>query len=384
MKSKKINPCFITEDFYPDFIGGQGIYGKNLVEKLAKNNIKVTVFAEDRGVRKKYWQDKKNIKLILVPFCFGNQLVLAFLEYLYFIIYERKNYYNIIHVNQLSGLFFALFKSKNVGKIVVSCHNTNYDMWQVEDFWLKKLLYLPLIWLEKIIYENSDGIIFNSSLEERDLLNYFQIKNKPTKSVYLSGPEINFTDIEKKQAYKKVRQKLGLETNAKIVLYLGRIVKRKKVETLIKAANNLYKNYNNYKIYIIIIGQGNDLNRLKLIAPANVKFLGFVEDIKDYYLASDLFVLTSIAEGGFSLSVLEAAGYGLPLIVSPSVAGFPIVRENKNGYIVDSDDSKNLAEKILLVLKQQEKFSQESLRLSRSFTWEKTARETLNFYQSLL
>lgn len=378
--------CFITEDFYPDFIGGQGIYGKNLVENLAKKNVKVTVFAEDRGERKKYWRNKKNIKLILVPFCFGNQLVLAFLEYLSFIIYERNNYYDVVHANQLSGLLFALFKPNNVKKVVLSIHNTNYDMFLETKSLIKKILYQPLIFLERLMYRHIEGLLFCSPAEEEAFKKNYLVINKPLKIVYL-GHDSSFvkTSEDKRQMTReKVRKALNLSKDAKIILYVGRIVKRKKVETLVRAANNIYNYYKNYNIYILVIGQGNDLNHLKATAPPNVKFLGFVEDTKNYYLASDLFVLTSVAEGGFSLSVLEAASYGLPLIVSPSVAGFPIIEDGRNGYIVNSDDSKNLAEKIISVLKQQEEFSQESLKRSKNFTWEKCTKATAEFYQSLL
>jgi glycosyltransferase involved in cell wall biosynthesis len=381
--------CFITEDFYPCIIGGQGIYGKNLVENLTKNKVLVTVLAENKSGRKQYWENKKNVKLILVPFCFGNQLLLAFFEYLYFILYERKNYYDIVHANQLSGFFFAVIKPKNVGKIVISVHNTNYDMSLETKSFIKRFFYQPLIFLEKIMYQLADGLIFNSPDEENIFKKYFGIERVASKSVYLGPASSASLRIRRGEVRDKIRKELDLPEEAKIVLYVGRIVKRKKVETLVRAMCELYNSYKSYKYYkdynpiAVIIGQGSDLNRLKAMASPNVKFLGFVENTKDYFLAADLFALTSVAEGGFSLSVLEAASYGLPLIVSPSVAGFPIIKEGKNGYIVNPDDVNNLTKKILLTLKNQEKFSKESLRLSKNFSWEKTTSETLKFYSDV-
>ncbi len=124
-----IKVCFATEDFYPDFIGGQGIYGYHLVKELVKVGCDVTVLAENKNGRAKFWQHE-NIKLILVPFCFGNQLILALTQYFLFILKSSHIYFDIVHANQLSGLFFILLRPKNVGKIVVSVHNTNYDMAQ--------------------------------------------------------------------------------------------------------------------------------------------------------------------------------------------------------------------------------------------------------------
>lgn len=369
--------CFITEDFYPNFIGGQGVYGYHLVKNLAKLGHEVTILAEKRGERDRFWRDFKYIKLYLVPFCFGNQLILAFLEYFYFKKNLSKQYFDIVHANQLSGLFFVLLRPKNVGKIIVSAHNTNYDMAQKTDSGLKWILYQMLIWLEKIVYKRADGLLFNSEDEETDLKKYYKIEN-PVKSINPGVDIPKITQNEKQKAREKIRGDLGVKKNQKIILYVGRLVKRKKVNTLIQAVS-LIKS-----VKLLIIGRGVERKNLEKIAGSNVEFLGFIDDTRSYFLASDCFVAVSVAEGGFLLSSLEAASFGLPLILSPSAAGFPIIKEGENGYIIEPDNPKLLADKIKIVLKSSRQMGEESRKIVRQFSWEKCTRKTLDFYRFLL
>src|SRR6266542_2191069 len=126
-----------------------------------------------------------------------------------------------MNANQLSGLFFILFKPNNVGKIVISIHNTNFDMAQETDSFLKWIFYQPLIWLEKIVYQRADGLLFNSPDEEKALKNYYNITIL-TKSVYLG---VDLPNISKNEKVLN-RRNLGFYPNQKIVLYLGRLVKR--------------------------------------------------------------------------------------------------------------------------------------------------------------
>lgn len=371
--------CFVTEEFYPNFVGGQGVYGYHIVSKLAKLGHQITVLAEYRSGRAVFWQGKKNIQLISVPFCFKNPLILAFFEYVAFILKFRNRYFDIVHANQLSGLFFVLLKPKNVGKVIVSIHHTNYDMHEITGFWLKRLFYQPLIWLERIMYNRSDGLLFNSQDEEEAVSSYYNLKNRQTTFVNLGVDMPYFTTVERQKAKKSIRKNLKIAKEATIVLYVGRLVKKKKINVFLSALSQL--NESKKDIFGIIIGRGKDSEHLKTLAPPNVFFTGFVSDTKPYFLSADCFVTTSVAEGGFLLTGLEAASFGLPLILSPSAAGFPIIKEGVNGFIADPDDPKKLASLIKRVGRE---MGEESRRLARQFSWEKCTSQTLDFYRFLV
>lgn len=379
---QKLKICFVTEDFYPSFIGGQGIYGHNLVKQLAQSGHHITVLAENRKDRQKFWQGFKNIKLTLVPFCFGNQLLLALFEYLSFILLYKNIYFDIVHANQLSGLFFVLFKPNNVKRVVVSQWNTHFEMQKHTNSLVKRLIYKPLIFLEKILYSRAEGIIFDSSQEEQNFKKFLELKSKPIASIYLGTKMPKFSPQERLKAKQQVQKELNLPTNARIILFVGRLVERKRVDTLLKALK-LLKNKGS-SVYGVIVGNGSARSKLEKQAPSNTRFVGFDSNPRKFYLAADLFVTVSVAEGGFLLSALDAASFGLPLILSPSAAGFPIIKEGINGYLADPNNPYALSEKIKLILSNNIKMGLESRKLAKNFNWHKCSKDTTKFYCAVL
>ena len=72
----------------------------------------------------------------------------------------------------------------------------------------------------------------------------------------------------------------------------------------------------------------------------NVHFIGFCdkEKLKEYYQASDIFVLPT-REDIWGLVINEAMANGLPVITTDRcVAGLELVRDGENGYIVPVGD----------------------------------------------
>ena len=380
--TKKLNVCFVTEDFYPSFIGGQGIYGKELVEHLAKDGIHVTALADRRPGRRDYWRNHANITLIEMPFSGSSQLLAAFFEYCYFMFYCRKIYFDILHANQLSGLFFVLLRPKNIGAIIVSAHHTNYDMRRETPVGIKKFLYLPLIALERFVYEHADGIITNSPDEAAALRSNFHLNHIPITSVY---PGLSLKPAQAREqvlARASLRQMLDVPLDAKVILYVGRLVARKKVDTFIDAVNNV--SHKGAPVIGVIVGRGREKEQLKKLAGPSVYFCDYVADTRLYFLGADIFVTTSVAEGGFSYAVLEAAHFGLPLIVSQSVAGFPIVRPGVNGFVVHSNNHYEIARAIEKILPSAAAMGRTSRKLARKFTSRRATLQTIAFYRSAL
>jgi len=92
---------------------------------------------------------------------------------------------------------------------------------------------------------------------------------------------------------------------------------------------------------------------------AIVSFLGIVsgdEKVK-LLLGSDLFVFPPIAQEGQPLVLLEAMAAGLPIITTDQGAIRETVVDGENGFIVPAGDAEAIAEKIILLLRN------ESLRL---------------------
>jgi glycosyltransferase involved in cell wall biosynthesis len=156
-------------------------------------------------------------------------------------------------------------------------------------------------------------------------------------------------DMSEKAA--QVRQQLELGGN-KVVLYVGAIEERKKVENLILAYQEVISQMEQPPT-LVIVGDGPHLARLqrwhKELPSSDVRFLGeIIEDVGAYFAMCDVFVLPS--EGGLALN--QAMAYGKPVIAtSADGTEVDLIKDGENGYLVAEDDIPALAEAILQILK---------------------------------
>ena len=110
----------------------------------------------------------------------------------------------------------------------------------------------------------------------------------------------------------------------------------------------------------------------------NVELVGFKtpKEVRDYYLESDCYLLTSFAEGT-PTSALEALSCGL-VIVSSNAGGLGnIVKEEENGFIIDSFDKNIFIEKIRLLKNDKslrEKIFEKNKALAKEFNWDKVTK----------
>ncbi|UCE73422.1 MAG: glycosyltransferase family 4 protein [Methanomassiliicoccales archaeon] len=149
----------------------------------------------------------------------------------------------------------------------------------------------------------------------------------------------------------ETRTKLGLSDNDLVLIYLGRLAANKGVYELIDAFSSAKKKTNK-GLKLILVGPGRitEINRrINALGLKNdVLVLGKAEDVKGYYLASDVFVLYSAFEG-LPMVLLEASSCGL-VIIATRVGGIPtLIRDKANGLLVDYGDKKGLIQKIKMI-----------------------------------
>ncbi len=141
----------------------------------------------------------------------------------------------------------------------------------------------------------------------------------------------------------------------RVILFVGRLVKIKGIDALIRAAALMGQGYP--ETVIMIIGDGPEKdNLLKLASQLGIKdkiiFTGRLEGKKLYakYLIGDLFVLPSKQEL-FGAVVNEALLAGLPVVCSSLAGAADLIREGVNGFIFDPYDINQLANLIVKSLK---------------------------------
>ena len=124
----------------------------------------------------------------------------------------------------------------------------------------------------------------------------------------------------------------------------------------------------------------------ELELEAHTIFTGYIpdEDLPAIYSGADLFVFPSLYEG-FGLPPLEAMACGTPVVCS-NAASLPEVVGDA-AIMVDPYDVEGLAQAMRRVLADrdlQEDLRQRGLERAKLFSWEKTARETMQVYEKVL
>ena len=132
---------------------------------------------------------------------------------------------------------------------------------------------------------------------------------------------------------------------------IAELTKNKGLEYLIDAAQRIDQHTPNSKLRVIIMGDGEERERLSKKVNAmglenKVFFAGFVPDGARFIRAFDVFVLPSLKEG-LPYVILEAKAAGVPVIAS-AVGGIPdLVSPEEDDFLVPPKDSEMLAQSLL-------------------------------------
>lgn len=244
----------------------------------------------------------------------------------------RKNRYDVIntHFAVPSGpLGFVLGKIFRIPN-VLSLHGGDiYDpskkMSPHNSFFFSRVV--------KFILNRADRIVAQSSNTRDNTVKYYS----PVKNV-----DIIPLAFHPPQAVKKSRKDLNLEKDSFYFMTVGRLIKRKSIET----ALNALAGTRNKKIRLLIAGDGPEKDNLKQITDKlhlneRVSFLGYLTDDEKYsYLDnSDAFILTSLHEG-FGIVFMEAMHSGLPIICTNNGGQVDFLKQDKNALLIDVGDIK--------------------------------------------
>lgn len=134
------------------------------------------------------------------------------------------------------------------------------------------------------------------------------------------------------EARNRVRNQLGIESDAVVFGYIGRLSKEKSVDTLLNAflATSL-------RAKLLVVGDGPEREALARIARrsrgnGSVIFTGFRDDIPDIVNAIDVLVLPSLSEGMSSV-VLEGQSNGKSVIASDIPENREVISEGCTGVL---------------------------------------------------
>lgn len=134
------------------------------------------------------------------------------------------------------------------------------------------------------------------------------------------------------------KTKLNIKQEDFVYIFVGRIVKDKGINELVESFKKINKKYNNTKLLLVgpfenDLDPISDKNQKEIKQNPNIIEVGYVEDVRPYFLMANVLVFPSYREG-FPNVVMQAGAMGLPSIVSDINGCNEIIKNNINGIIV--------------------------------------------------
>jgi len=342
---------------FPPHIGGVGMHIYTLSKKLVEEGHEVYVITYPH-------KDIKDIGRIHVISTEGIDIpglrgILFYLNAKKALkkLVKEKNI-DIIHGHYLfpAGLSAVeVGKSENIKTYVTSHGSDMFEMY-------KKQFYMrPII---KKVLKNAD-VVFAVSNALKDEIIKTNLKNiKEKMRIYWNSVDISKFKPNNEYEFKK---EMNLEDKP-IVLFVGNIIKRKNVESLINAKKHSSNDYT-----LLIVGDGPLLKKLKeKVSHEKIKDVVFTSsrnDINKIIPSCDLLVLPSYSES-FGLVLIEALACSKAVIGS-NVGGIKEIITDDVGFLIDPNDSKDIAFKIDKILSNQnlkEKFEKNARKQAEKFS----------------
>lgn len=307
------------------------------------------------------------------------QFLIDIIDLLSFIIKGEFINSDIIHIHTSSNysfirksVYFFIIKTFSHNKIIIHIHGAKFDIfYKSSNMIIKKLI--------KYVLSCSDGVIVTSPRWAEIIRNI--VKNANTFIVY-NGFNDSFVTIPKE----KIRYQIGLPLDKKILLNIGVLEEYKGHIYLIDSLETIIKNRDDILVYII--GEGTLKGRLETIIKTrkldkNIFLIGRkpLNDLVNMVNASDLFVLSSLAEGNPTV-MFEALSCGIPF-VGTNVGGIPdIIISDDYGYLANPGDPEDLAKKILTALNREWNY-RKIIEYGSKFSWQNGVNNILKIYNSL-
>jgi glycosyltransferase involved in cell wall biosynthesis len=350
MKEKRI--LFVSSSFL--HIGGVGYQINALTHDLSKTYDIYLASTVSNEFLKKYTETDGIFIKWVVKSKFDLNAIYAFNK----IIDSVKPDIVHIHEPRARWLLGPLLMLKKIPVIYTTHLPPYFYRWKDRFSGFRQFIYSQIerlfnsFFTSAIIYVSENA--FNNALKNR----YVSAQKA---HLILNGIDLDpYESIPAAEA-QQLRRRENVDPATPIICSVARLSAEKNLPFLLKAIYELKKEGYNFVVWLI--GAGSEQRVLsnlvkELELEAIVKFWGFQTMIPLLLSASDVFVLTSIYEGGRTIAVMEAQAAGKPCVLSDVADHSTLVNNGECGYIFESGDQAEFVRKIKLLLNSAESRNQ--------------------------
>ena len=165
-------------------------------------------------------------------------------------------------------------------------------------------------------------------------------------------------EFSPKQRDKELREKLKT-FDSPLVISNRRLKPIYNVESLIKAIPLVLKDFPDTKF--VVVGTGSQENYLKQLAKSigiwnSVRFTGWLprNEFVRCVASADIYVSTSLSDGGTAVSIMDAMACELPVVVTDVGDNRKWIKDGENGFVVPIKDPDSVAKKIVYLIENED------------------------------
>ena len=330
----------------------------------------------------------------------GNLHYLLELPYIYRKVIRQKNNekdYDVVHVNQ--GHCYLAAKehreSKRRGIFVCRSHGLDDHMEMVLKEWRYKLgiknrsliKSIPGKIIDTLLFRHdrlaaryASGFIVSNCLDRDFLIKYHKVPKEHVACIHQAPPDLFVQTLPVRLNPERLRK----------ILYSGGFGYWKAPHIVAEVANELLCEYPKVS-FTWVCGKSDHQQVIQLLNPSARKRIDLVswtsqKELLNIYDKNGIFIYPSLFDG-FGKVFLEAMARGLCVITTRTGGMRDIIRDGKNGFLVDFNNSSMILQKIHYLqdnIEKAEYISGQSRSTAEDLTWDRVARETASFYKKLL
>ncbi|MGD0510530.1 MAG: glycosyltransferase [Candidatus Micrarchaeaceae archaeon] len=384
--SESLRIAFYTDSFLPA-VDGVVISILNFRKELERRGHEVYLYASGNEKTKRMVAGDSRITVVRgVRFKKYPQYNLALFPPLVSRLKTINTRFDLSHAHTPFTMgFYGLMLSKlDRTPLVGSFHTLFTDKAAIKEYVVANRLVTKTIikysWkYARMFYNRCDGVAAPSST----IKSMLEKKGIQNLSVVPNGIDLKRFNADADGS--AVRKRILKGKKDKLVMYVGRVSREKKLETMIKAAGLMKKD----NVQFAIVGTGpaqehyeSMVRRMHL--QDRVRFMGFIDNKKlpEYYAACDAFCIPSTFETQGIVS-LEAMAAGRPVVGADYLALKELIKNGKNGEKFRPNDSTDCARKIRKVIYNMDSYK-EMLQTARRYSIERTTDDLLDMYRRVL
>ena len=384
----------IFPGYYVPHVGGLETHVDEFAKYLSEDeNYDIYIFAPNIPEYKEFEIRHNNVKVYRYP---AFEIILNYPVPNIFNIKFWRMFFNLYKIdfdivmtrtrffsNTLLGFIFAKFRLNK--KILIHVEHGSAFV-KLESEIKNKLAYIYDKTVGKMIFKKADFVVAISKAVKNFIVENF-VNDREIPIIY-RGLEIEtIENIEEDRDIKETfKDKIRL-------CFVGRLYKWKGVENIIKAYIDLPKDLKE-KMVLIVVGYGEDLERLKTLAGDylnnGIYFTGKVDFERAIAIikASDIYIHSSYKGGGLSSSLLQAMCCGKAIVASPYEGADEVIIDGYNGILLKDNSPEEIKRGIIKFIENREmaKVYGENAKkfIKENFDWKKSVEEYKKIFERLL